>query len=300
MTRAVAVVLGAALLAPLGCRDDAKDAPVVTVCAAASAGPALRAVGARFVDRGGAREVRVELSGSRAVVHKLTEQGRVPDLLVSADERLLRPLAERGLVGDVRAFARNELVLAYNPRTAGGKRLLAGEAWQRVLARDDVRVGIANPALAPVGVRALLALQLNDKTAPPALRTGAAIAARTGRRDMRPDVAKLLAPLEAGELDAAFVYLSEAHNAELAYVELPPEVSFADPALAPLYATASEDPDGEGPEPAVRGAPAVYGLAIPKAAPNPEAAAAFVALLLSAEGRATAGEHGLQIQPPAP
>jgi len=301
MSRSLAAwLLPAASLALAGCVDgapDAPDAPVLTVFAAASSGPALRAVAAGFVAAGHAREVRVELSGSRAVVHKLTEQGRIPDLLVSADHSLLQPLEDAARTGPVLSFATNRLVLAYNPKTPGGRALAAGERWQQVLARAAVRTGIANPELAPVGYRALLALQLNDVTAPPPLRTGATIAAKMRRRDQRPDVTKLIAPLEAGEFDAAFVYASEAHNAKLAYLELDPRVGLGEPAHEELYATVGLDPDDDGPAAAVRGASVAYGLAIPRASNQRSLAARYVERLLSPDGRALAASRGLAVYP---
>jgi ABC-type molybdate transport system substrate-binding protein len=161
------------------------------------------------------------------------------------------------------------LVVAAVRDSAVGRRL-ASEPWQRVVADPEVRVGIADPAQAPVGTRALEALRLNDAQAQdPTLRVGAVVAAKLTGRFVWPDVSKLIAPLETGEIGAAFIYESEARQYGFAFVALDPRI------------------DGS--------TTTFYALAVPRNAPHPELAAALITLLLSDKGRAIASEHHLSL-----
>lgn len=184
-------------------------------------------------------------------------------------------------------------MLAYSPASPLAAHLQAGAPWQQALARGGWRVGIANPQTAPVGYRALLALQLNDAVAAHDLRVGSTIAAELRPAWQRPDASKLLAPLQAGDLDAAFVYRSEALQHGLPHVRLDPRIDFSDPAHQPLYASAAlRLPQSDE---RVRGSTAWYGLTIPTAAPRPMLARLFVNHLLSEPGRHMAAAHHLPL-----
>lgn len=235
-------------------------------------GPTLEALREPFeAEHPGAR-LRTELSSSRQACAKVSDQGRVADLVVSADEGVLRELLLGRHTRELVRFAGNRLVVAAVKGSAVGRRL-ASEPWQRVVADPKVRVGIADPAQAPVGARALEALRLNDaQVQDPALRVGAGVTARLTGRFVRPDVSKLIAPLETGELDAAFVYESEARQYGFAFILLDPSI------------------DGS--------TTTFYALAVPREAPHPELAAALITLLLSDRGRAIAGEHYLSLLTP--
>lgn len=280
----------------LACQDRA-PVRVVTVFAAASMGPALDLLEPRFEAEHPGADLRVELSGSQLACAKISDQGREADLVLSADYELIdRALVPR-FAGFNLLFGNNALVLAYDPQSPIARELQSGEPWQRLLARPGVRVGVANPALAPVGYRAMLALQLNDRLAPEPLRLGAAIAARIDREHMRPDVTKLLAPLQAGELDAAFVYASEAKQHGLPFVQLDPRIDFSAVEHQAIYAGAAYEipAEGGGESRVVRGSAAVYGLTIPKSAPHRDLAVELVSLLLSEDGRALAARAHMDL-----
>jgi len=104
------------------------------------------------------------------------------------------------------------------------------------------------------------------------------------RRYIRPKEVDLLALLEAGQLDYIFIYRSVAAQHQLKMVLLDDYINLSKPRLADYYATASVRITGKRPGTFIhkRGAPIVYGVTIPKNAPNRELASAFLTFLLDA------------------
>ncbi len=230
-------------------------------------GPTLEGLAPVFAERHPGFHLEVELSSSRTACSKVTVEGRAADLVVSADADLMRELMVPGRAEQLTRFAGNRLVVAAVRDSAIGKRL-AEEPWQLVVSAPDIRIGFADPGQAPVGARMLAALHDNDAlVTDESLRVGASIRARLAKRFMRPDVAKLIAPLETGDVDVAFVYESEARQYALAYAVLDPRI------------------DGS--------TTTFYGAAIPRGARHPSQGDDLVALLLSDTGRRIAARHFL-------
>lgn len=254
------------LVLTCACRNGSE--PVV-VFAAASMGPTLEALVGSFAAANPGSHLEVELSSSRAACIKLTEQGRAADLVLSADSELLRELLVPKYATELTRFASNRLVLAARPSSPTGKRL-AAEPWQHVAATPGLRVGIADPGQAPVGARTVAALRANDTVETDAsLRIGAALLERLKGPAVRPDVSKLIAPIETGELDAAFIYESEAKQYGFAYALLNARI------------------DGS--------TTTFYAAAVPRNAPHPGRGEALLALLLSDKGRKVAARHYLSM-----
>ena len=292
-----AVCLWAAT-ASWGCQRSSTPEPqILTVFAASSLGPLLEDLSAEFRAANPQVQVRLELSASRLACLKVTHQGREADVVLSADAELIDDLLMPDAASFDVLFAQNGLVLAYNAASPLAAALQSGTPWQKALARGDWRVGIANPEIAPVGYRALLALRLNDTVAARELRLGSTIAAGLRPEWQRPDVTKLLAPLQAGELDAAFVYRSEALQHGLPYVTLDRRIDFSNPAFQTLYASAAILlPESKA---VVHGNTAWYGATIPFNAPQPNLARLYLNHLLSEAGRGIAAEHHLPLVSPS-
>ena len=230
-------------------------------------GPTLEGLAPLFASQHPGFHLEVELSSSRTACSKVTVEGRTADLVVSADADLMRELMVPGTTERLTRFAGNRLVVAAVRDSIMGKRLAEGP-WQRVVATPDLRIGFADPSQAPVGARTLAALRDNDAlVTDESLRVGATVAARLNKRFMRPDVAKLIAPLETGEVDAAFVYESEARQYGLAYAALDPRI---DGSVTTFYAAT-----------------------VPRSARHPNHGEALLALLLSEDGRRVAARHFL-------
>ena len=114
---------------------------------------------------------------------------------------------------------------------------------------------------------------------------------------MRPKSVELIALLESGDLDYAFEYSSVAAQHSLNYVVLPPEINLSSEEFREYYATAQVEISGAEPGQTITqtGSPIVYGVTIPKNAPDPELAVAWVDFLLSSDGMAIMEANG---QPP--
>ena len=115
----------------------------------------LQAFGARHP---GVR-VSQENSGSLAAVRKLTELGRIPDVLVLADQTLFPALLQPRHVTWHLTFASNSMVLAVAPGLAS-RSMPSGDTWPDSLLRPGVRWGFADPAIDPAGYRTLMVFDL--------------------------------------------------------------------------------------------------------------------------------------------
>ena len=240
-----------------------------------------------------------ENTGSLEAARKLTELGKVPDVLAVADynviDDLLRPRYASWYVN----FARNSMVLAYTDRSIDAA-TIDSTNWWRILQKPGVRAGHSDPALDPNGYRTLIVLQLAERYyRQPGLARK--LDAAMPPRYQRPKEADLTALLQAGELDYAWTYQSLAQTSGLRYVSLPGAIDLSDPALAGDYEAASVRIPGAsrvgGDSLTVRGEPIVYALTIPIHAPHPALAAEFVRFVLSAKGRAILEANGFVLLP---
>jgi molybdate/tungstate transport system substrate-binding protein len=240
-----------------------------------------------------------ENSGSLEAARKLTDLGKVPDVLAVADYSVIPALLVPAHASWYVLFARSEMVLAYADHAAGAAEIDSAN-WWRVLLRPGVRTGHSDPALDPAGYRALMVSQLAERHyRQPGL--AAKLAAAVPRRYVRPKSADLVALLQVGELDYAWEYDAVARQRGLRYVRLPPEINLGDPALADVYAKASvRVPAARGTDSVeLRGEPIAYAVTVPRDAPHPSVGVAFVRFLLSPEGRSILSANGfVPLAPP--
>jgi molybdate/tungstate transport system substrate-binding protein len=240
-----------------------------------------------------------ENSGSLEAARKLTELGKIPDVLGVADYGVIAKLLIPRYAGWYATFARNAMVLVYTDGSIGAKEI-NGQNWWQVLLRREVRAGHSNPALDPNGYRTLMVFQLAER-----FYRQPGLAAKLDRaippRNIRPKEADLIALVQAGELDYAWSYLSIAKTVGLRHVDLPPEIDLSEPKLADWYAQATVRVPGPKPtrpdSVEFRGEPIVYALTIPRAAPHRPTAEAFVRFAFSPEGRAILQASGFTLLP---
>jgi len=237
-----------------------------------------------------------ENSGSLEAARKLTDLGKIPDVIGVADYGVIAKLLIPQHATWYTTFARNSMVLVYTDQSIGAKEINAQNWWQ-VLLRPGVRAGHSDPSLDPNGYRSLMVFQLAEK-----FYRQPGLAARLDRafppKYMRPKEADLTALVQAGELDYAWSYASIAQTTGLRYLDLPDEIDLSNPALAPRYAEASVRlPAALGGKDSLefRGEPIVYALTIPTRAPHPRTAAAFVRFVLSAKGKSIIKENGFTL-----
>ncbi|MEP7227848.1 MAG: extracellular solute-binding protein [Gemmatimonadales bacterium] len=238
-----------------------------------------------------------ENSGSLEAARKLTELGKIPDVIGVADYGVIPKLLFPQYATWFATFARNSMVLIYTDESTGAGEI-NGQNWWQVLLRPGVRAGRSDPALDPNGYRTLMAFQLAEK-----FYKQPGLAGRLERalppKYIRPKEADLTALVQAGELDYSWSYASIAKMAGLRHVELPPEIDLSDPKLADWYSQARVRLPGahRAASDSVEfvGEPIVYALTIPTAAPHPRTAQAFVRFIFSTEGQAILKDSGFTV-----
>ncbi len=223
-----------------------------------------------------------ESSGSLDAIRKVIDLNRACDLLLTADHRLLGQYILPGRAHRYHELVGNEMVLAATP----------DGAWIESEWRDDWHshllghsFGISDPARDPAGYFSHLVWKLSEihYNRPGLYR---ALSGRLDSRWMRPRSSELVALLQAGVLEFAFLYLSTAVQNNLPYLRFPPQVSLGDPAYREAYARVFVDipsPHNQGSRIEIQGAPIRAGVALLGA--GKEAAASFLAFLISAEAR---------------
>lgn len=274
-----------------GSRDAPAEARTLVVFNAGSLARPLRAALDSFAVREGV-QAEQESAGSLETARKLTELGKVPDLIALADEDVFPQLLVPAYASWYARFARNRMVLAYTPRSRHSAEITP-DNWPTMLMRDGVETGRSDPQLDPNGYRTLLVLQLAERHY--AQRGLAArLLAAMPVRNMRSKEADLVGLLQAGELDYIWSYESMARNQGLSFVQLPAAIDLSSPAESTFYATASVRVHGKGADSLTfHGRPIAYALSVPLAAPHRETAERFVRFLASADGRRILRAQGL-------
>ena len=281
----------AAVSIACGRADVATDGPLVVFTAGSLARP-MRAALDSFA---AAHAVRYELesAGSLETARKLTELGKVPDVVALADEEVFpKVLVPAHATWYVR-FAVNRIVLAYTDRSRYAAEIDPANWWQ-VLQRPNLEIGRSNPDLDPAGYRTLMVFQLAERLyAQPGL--AAALERAANPRNMRPKEIDLVALLESGDLDYAWFYESMARASGVRHVTLPTAIDLSSDESRDGYAQATVRVIGSSAADTVtmRGAPIRYAFSIPLHAEHSALAERFAAFLLSADGRRVLGREFL-------
>ena len=229
--------------------------------------------------------VEQENAGSLETARKLTELGKIPDLVAVADYEVIPLLLMPDHATWFAKFAHNRMVLAYHDRSRFASEITS-EKWWQIVTRPDVQVGRADPSLDPNGYRTLLVWQLAERFYnQPGL--GQRLLATAPPRNVRPKEADLVGLLQAGEFDYIWSYESIAQAVGLRYVTLPTAIDLSSPSDSAAYAFASVRVAGKTPRDSLtlRGQPIVYAFTVPTKAPHPALAARFAVYLASPDGR---------------
>lgn len=205
--------------------------------------------------------------GSVALANEIKGKLIRADVFVSAE-----PSVNQGLMGAANGswvswyatFAKAPLVLGYNPKSRFAK-LFSSEPWYQVLTAPGLLLGRTDPTLDPKGVLTIQVVQKEAALLDEPGLTNQILGSAENPAQIFPEQ-ELVGRLLAGQLDVGFFYQNEAIQAKIPYIRLPSSVD-----LAALY-TVTE----------LRGAP------------DPTAAAAFIAFLYSARGQALMRASGLQ------
>jgi len=259
----------------------------------------FRELSALFTSRYPQVTVRAEASGTRDSARKISDLERRCDVFGAADYRVVENLLIPEYVDFNIRFARNEMVVAYTEDSHMSASIDA-ENWHEVLLAPGVAYGRSDPNSDPCGYRAVMVFKLAEMHyRVPSLAEK--LAAKDGKRFVRPKETDLLALLEAGEIDYLFIYRSVAAQHGLKTLLLPDEINLKSGDFAQLYGTAEANVTGRNPGESIirKGAPIEYSVTVPLDAPNRPAAQAYVALLLAPEGRAIMEANGQEPIEPA-
>lgn len=202
-------------------------------------------------------------------------------------------------------FAASPIVVAYDPTgpdastlkaIADGKQPIA--KLFTLMASSGFRLGRTDPNTDPQGRAFLLMLQLAEKELGVSSSTVDSIIGGPGLGNTAQVYSEtsLDAHLQAGQLDAASAYLSQAVAQHLPYITLPGTINQGDPSRATLYASVSITlANGKS----AQGTPLVVDVTTITGAQGADlqAAQAFVAYVLSPAGRAIYQQNGYDLVP---
>ncbi len=221
-------------------------------------GPAFtRATGYQLVGFG---------AGSSELANDIKGGVRSGDVFVSASPTVNASLTGRangGWVTWYATFARSPLVLGYNPHSTFAAQL-RHQRWYRVVTEPGFQLGRTDPVLDPKGALTVAAV----KATAAAEHDPSLLGVLAGDAGVFPEET-LVGRLEAGQLDAAFLYAAEAEAAGIPTVPLSP-VHFS----------------------------AAYTLTVLARAPHTAGADALVRYLLGRRGQAQLAAAGLTVATP--
>jgi len=260
-------------------------------------------------------DVQRESYGSVEAIRQITDVGKRGDVLASADYYLIPDMMYDEYADWAVMFARNDIVLAYNPEKSRYADEITPENWYDILRKDDVTFGFSNPNLDPCGYRSMMTCQLAelyyddpkifddliiDHTAISAVEDDGNYLIKVPD-NLQPDTKKvtisskevdLTALVEMGGLDYYFIYRSVAVQHNLSFVDLPEDIDLSSVKYEDLYKRVKvETSDGN----VNVGMPIVYGITVPKNAENPDLGLEFVKFVIGEKGQKIFAENG---QPP--
>jgi molybdate/tungstate transport system substrate-binding protein len=223
-----------------------------------------------------------EIAGSRECAKKVSELHKPCDILASADYQVIDSLLIPQYADWNLKFATNEMAIVYRAESRRAREITR-DNWFDILMDVNVNTGRADPDADPCGYRTVMTLKLAELYYRKPGLAGTLLAKDT--RFIRPKEVDLLALLEAGELDYIFLYRSVAEQHGLKFLALPDEINLKKAELEEHYRKVSVELSGATPNSKITqyGSSMVYGVTIPKNAPNPELAKKFIEYLLSAD-----------------
>jgi molybdate/tungstate transport system substrate-binding protein len=207
--------------------------------------------------------------GSVGLANQIKGKLREADVFISANPKVNSALmgAENGAwVSWYIAFAQSPLVIGYS----ASSKFVADfktKPWYQVLMEPGIKIGRTDPKLDPKGSLTLALMNQAETFYKSPGLAQKVLGAPDNPEQVLPEET-LVGRLQSGLLDAGFFYSTEAADARIPALSLPP-------AITPK---------------------AVYTVTILRNAPNPAGAERFVAFLLGGDGRELLKEHGLTLQ----
>jgi molybdate/tungstate transport system substrate-binding protein len=228
-----------------------------------------------------------EIAGSRECAKKVSELHKPCDILASSDYQVIDSLLIPQYADWNLKFATNEMAIVYRTKSRRSGEITRNN-WFDILAENNIGMGRADPNADPCGYRTIMTMKLAETYYHKPGLADRLLAKDT--RFVRPKEVDLIALLEAGEIDYIFLYRSVAEQHGLKFLTLPDEINLKRADLEDQYRKVSVELSGSTPDSKITqyGSSMVYGVTIPKNAPNPVLARKFIEYLLS-------GDKGLRV-----
>ncbi len=226
---------------------------------------------------------KLESAGSVECARKITELGKQCDLLASADYKVIDKILIPQYASWNIPFAGNEMAIVFQEKSRHSAEIDKNN-WYEILSKDDVAFGRSDPNSDPCGYRTVMTIKLAEKYYSNTSISKTLLSKDT--KHIRPKEVDLLALLESNTIDYIFLYKSVAIQHGLKFLTLPQEINLSNLTMDSLYKTVSVEVNGKTPDSKLTmfGEPMVYGLTIPKNAPNPKLAIEFVKYFLEQNG----------------
>jgi molybdate/tungstate transport system substrate-binding protein len=242
----------------------------------------MKEIADSFKKENPAVNIMMEAAGSVECARKITDLKKPCDVMASADYTVIDKMLIPGFADWNIKFVSNEMSIVFTEKSKRSSEINSSN-WYEILLDKNIQIGRADPNSDPCGYRAVLVTKLAEK-----YYKQKGLSARLidkNKDNIRPKETDLLATLESGNVDYIFLYRSVAEQHKLKYIVLPDEVNLKNPAFAELYKTVSVEINGKKPGEKItqNGEPMIYGITIPKNAPNRTVALAFVSFLLTKE-----------------
>lgn len=272
--------------------------PVLSVAYAGSMGALMdKGLGPR-IEQSAHVQFQGRGAGAYGLAHLLADRKITADVFVSITAGPIEVLRKAGLVGEAVPVASTQMVIAYSPKGPHAEEFREAaegrKEWFEVLEQPGVKFGRTDPTTDPQGrniVFAMLLAQDYYKQPGLAARLLGDYQHNTSQIFAEPS---LLSRLESGQIDASSGYLSAVISHKLPYIKLPPQVNLSDPSMdrdgySKVHFSITA-PDGKPMELSTQ--PLVFYAAVLKNATQPKAAAEFVRLMQSAQGRKMFHDYG--------
>lgn len=228
-------------------------------------------------------DIQLEAAGSVACARKITDLKKECDIMASADYKVIEKFLIPGYTKWHIPFATNEMVIAYTNDSRKASRIDSSN-WYHILSEEEIIFGRSDPDQDPCGYRTVLTIRLsklyyreNDIFERLLVKN---------RNFIRPKEVDLIALLQTGAIDYAFIYRSVAMQHHLNYIVLPDAINLKNPEYSDVYQSASVEIYGSTPDERItlRGEPMIYGITALDKAPHPGNALLFLSFFLSEKG----------------
>jgi molybdate/tungstate transport system substrate-binding protein len=240
----------------------------------------MKEIAAAFTNENPGVNVMLEAAGSVECARKITELKKPCDIMASADYTIIDKLLIPKFADWNIRFASNEMAIVFTEKSRRSNEINQ-ENWYQIMLDQNIQIGRADPNSDPCGYRAVLVSKLAEKYYKKSTLANQLLI--KNKNNIRPKETDLIALLETGNVDYIFLYRSVAEQHHLNYILLPDEINLKNPAYFALYQSVSTEINGKTPNEKItqKGEPMVYGITIPKEAPNKLVATAFVKYLLT-------------------